>query len=98
LVAERQRIEERGLVLADHHLAEIGIGLAVLVLIILIDRVDGGLEMVLVEGASGKHLTVLEPEELSRVARPLHTPANYAHTDALGGGRFFLPARVRWQE
>src|SRR5579862_234090 len=79
-------------VLAGHHFAEIVIGLAVLVFIVLVDGVDGGLEMVLVEVTSGNDLAILELEELCGVARPLHPPANYTQGNALGGSRLLILA------
>src|SRR6266705_3072999 len=71
-------------VLARHHLAIIMIRFAVLVLVMAVDRVEGGLQGLLVNVASGHNLAVRVAEEGPGVAWPLHTPTDHAHRDAIG--------------
>src|SRR6266567_2633855 len=74
-------------VLARHHLAIIMIRFAVLVLVMAVDRVEGGLQVLLVNVASGHNLAVRVAEEGPGVAWPLHPPTDDAHRDAIGRRR-----------
>ena len=70
-------------VFARHYLAVIMIGFAVLVLVMPVNGVDRALEMFLIEIACGYNLAIGQPEKVGGVARPLHSPTDYSHGDAI---------------
>ena len=86
----RDRNHDRVDVLARHHLAIIVVGLAVRVAVTLVDRVHGGLEVILVQITGGHHLAVLLLHEGTGISRSLHAPAKHGHGDL--AGRCVLPA------
>ena len=71
---------------AAEQLAEVLVALAVLVLVVLVDALDGLLEMALVHVGDGHHPAVLLAEEGVQVAFALPADADAAHDDLLGRG------------
>src|SRR5262245_53396510 len=72
-------------ILAREHLAIIVIRFAVLVVVVLVDCIDGLLQRTLVEIAGGHNLAILFGHQHAGIVRTLHAPADDADNDALRG-------------
>src|SRR4030095_10464483 len=69
-----------------HHLAEIVIGFAIFVAVILVDGVHSLVEIPFVQIARGDDLAIFLSHQTFRVAWSHHAPAQHAHRDAAGWG------------
>jgi hypothetical protein len=81
----RQREHDGVDVLAGHDFTVVVVGLAVLVLVSAVDRVERLLEVAFVDITGGDDLAVLLLEKFTGVTRPHHAPAEDGHGDFVRG-------------
>ena len=99
----RYRDHHRVDVIAREHLLVIVVRLAILVSIVIVDRIDCGLQVVRVQIARGHHLAILLRQECLGITRTLHAPADDSQSDLAGGrGASAAPrgatGQDRWQD
>jgi hypothetical protein len=77
---------------SGHHFAVIVVRFAILVLVMAVDPVESGLQMVFVQVAGGDDVAILELEKFAGVAGTLHAPTDDSQCHALRRSGFVTPA------
>ena len=71
---------------AGEQVAEILVGLAVLVVVFLVHAVGGRLEVVRINVGDGQHAAIVVAQEVAQIAAALPADADRSHGDLLRGG------------